>query len=71
MESGKGMFPRAEEPRLKTTSIKTTLYDLIGAVQEVLPQEDEKMVTRVVCHLLNRTPARFQKVSRGHGRIEV
>ena len=39
---------RSEETRLKSTSIETTLYDLIGAVQEVLPREEEKMVTWVV-----------------------
>jgi len=71
MEPRKGTIGRSEETRLKSGPIETTLYDLIGAVQEVLPQEEEKMVTMVVCHLLNRTPARFHSVSRGHGWIVV
>lgn len=56
---------------MKSGSIETTLYDLIGAVREVLPREEEKMVTLVVRHLLNRTSARFQKASRRYSRIVV
>lgn len=65
----KGRIRRSEETRLKSTSIETTLYDLIGAVQEVLPREEEKMVTLVVCNLLGRSPARWQNVPRKYGRI--
>jgi hypothetical protein len=71
MEPRNGTIRRPEGTRLKSGCIETTLYDLIGAVQEVLPREEEKMVTRVVCHLLNRTPARFQNTSRGYSRIVV
>jgi hypothetical protein len=68
MGARNGTIRHSEGTRLKSGSIETTLYALIGAIQEVLPREEEKMVTLVVCHLLNRTTARFQSVSRGHGR---
>ena len=71
MEQKKGTVRRSEETRLKSDPIERTLYDVIGAVQEVLPQEEGQMVTWVVCNLLNRTPARFQNVSWGHDRIVV
>jgi len=65
MEPRNGTIRRSEGTRLKSGSIETTLYDLIGAVQEVLPQEDEKMVTLVVCDLLNRGTAKFQNFPGG------
>ena len=69
MEPRKGTIRRAEETRWKSSSIETTLYDLIGAVQEVLPRDEEKMVTLVVCNLLNRGAAKFQNFPRVPGRI--
>jgi hypothetical protein len=71
MGARNGTIRHSEGTRWKSGSIETTLYDLIGAIQEVLPREEEKMVTLVLCHLLNRTTARFRSVSRGHGRIVV
>jgi ribosomal protein L17 len=71
MEARNGTIRRSKGTRLKSGSIKTTLYDLIGAVQEVLPREEEKMVTLVVRHLLNRTPVRYQNASGGYSRIVV
>jgi hypothetical protein len=55
-----GTIRRHGETRLKSAPIETTLYDLIGAVQDALPREDEKMVTWVVWYLLNRGIAKFQ-----------
>jgi hypothetical protein len=71
MEPSKGTIRRSEETRLKSTSIETTLYDLIGAVQEVLPREEEKMVTFMVCNLLNRGAAKFQNFPGAYRRILI
>lgn len=42
MQPTKGTIGLFEETALKSASIETTLYDLIGAVREVLPREEEK-----------------------------
>jgi hypothetical protein len=60
MGSRRGTIRRHGETGLKSASIETTLYDLIGAVQDALPRENEKMVTWMVCHLLNRGTAKIQ-----------
>jgi hypothetical protein len=62
MEPKKGRKLRFKADRLKSTSVETTLYDLIKAVQEALPPGQEKMVTRVVCRLLSRNRSRFLNV---------
>jgi hypothetical protein len=71
MEARNGTIRHSEGTALKPGSTETTLYDLIEAIQESIPREEDKMVTLVLGHLLNRTTARFQSVSRGHGRIVV
>lgn len=71
MEPRKGRTCRSEKTRLKSASIETTLYDLIGAVQEVFPREEEKMVTWVVSNILNRGNAKFQNFPSFSHRILV
>jgi hypothetical protein len=71
MEPRQGTIRGSEQTRLKSASIETTLYDLIGAVQEVLPREEENMVTLVVCNLLSRGTAKFHNFPRGSRRILI
>jgi hypothetical protein len=62
---------RFENPgriRLKLPPIETTLFDLIGAVQEVISPEDEKegerIVALIVSDLMERGVLKFQKARR-------
>jgi hypothetical protein len=49
----------------KQTAIKTTLYELIGAINEEIPPEDDWLVTDVVLHLLNNPSVKLLKRPNG------
>ena len=42
-----------------STSITTTLYDLVAALNEEVNPEDDALVTAAVVHLINANRARF------------
>jgi len=46
-------FHSAESENLPSTSVKTTLYELIEAISEEVPPEEDDLVTEVVLHLFD------------------
>ncbi len=45
-------FAKEESADTRLTTVQTTLYDLVAAVNEVVPPEDEQLVAEVVSHLI-------------------
>jgi hypothetical protein len=52
-------FSASRLPKADSTPIRTTLYDLIGAVNEEIPPQQDELVIEVVLHLLKNRPAKF------------
>ena len=48
-----------DSPQQGTTSVKTTLYELIETIHEVIPQEDDRLIPEIVLDLIESECMRF------------
>ena len=52
-------FPGVNSRHLKTTSIETTLYDLIEAISEEIKTGEDHLIAQTVFHLINSGRLKF------------
>ena len=52
-------FPGVTSRDLKTTSIETTLYDLIEAISEEIKTGEDHLIAQTVFHLINSGRLKF------------
>jgi hypothetical protein len=65
--SGRGQGTGLEQP-LPTTTITTTLYDLIATIHGVVPPEEDTLVVATAVHVLHTGRARFLGQAQEHRR---
>jgi hypothetical protein len=59
METLTNAFPRVESPLRQSTTIPTTLYDLINAVAAEVRPGERALVTAITVHILRSHKAKF------------
>ena len=59
METLINALPRVESPLRQSTTIPTTLYDLINAVAAEVRSDERALVTAITVHILRSHKAKF------------